>query len=78
MVKEKSRKPKKEITLPHLELMAVTIAVRAANFITKDLMIPSLKRTFWTGSTCVLYWLRIDAKVATSTARITRCGNTNF
>ena len=43
VVKGKGRRPKKEITLPRLELMAVTIGVRAANFVTKELKIPSLK-----------------------------------
>ena len=57
---ENSKKPKKEITLPHLELLAVTIGVRAANFVTRELKIPSLKRTIWTDSTCVLYWLRTN------------------
>ena len=41
--KENSKKPKKEITLPCLELLAVTIGVRAANFFTRELKIPSLK-----------------------------------
>ena len=57
---ENSKKPKKEITLPRLELMAVTIGIRAANFVTRELKIPSLKRTIWTDSTCVLYWFRTD------------------
>ena len=35
VIKGKGRRFKKEITLPHLELMAVTIGVRAANFVTK-------------------------------------------
>jgi len=56
----KVKKPRKETTLPRLELLAVTIGVRAANFVTKELKIPSLKRTIWTDSTCVLYWLRTD------------------
>ena len=38
----------------------MTIGVRAANFVTKELKIPSLKRTIWTDSTCVLYWLTTD------------------
>jgi len=48
------------MTLPRLELLAVTIGVHAANFIRKELKIPSLKRTIWTDSTCVLCWLRTD------------------
>ena len=42
VVKRKGKRPKK-ITLPHLELMAVTIGVRAANFVTRELKLPSLK-----------------------------------
>ena len=34
---------KKDITLPRLELLAVTIGVRAANFVTGELKIISLK-----------------------------------
>ena len=34
---------KKDITLPRLELLAVTIGVRAANFVTSQLKITSLK-----------------------------------
>ena len=60
VVKGKDKRPKKEITLPRLELMAVTIGVCAANFVTRELKIPSLKRTIWTDSTCVLYWLRTN------------------
>ena len=60
VVKGKGKRPKKEITLPRLELMAVTIGVCAANFVTRELKITSLKRTIWTDSTCVLYWLRTN------------------
>ena len=42
VVKGKGKRPKKEIILPHLELMAVTIGVHAANFVTRELKIPSL------------------------------------
>ena len=54
-------KTKKEITLPRLELLAVTIGVRAANFVSKELHIPLVKRTIWTDSTCVLFWLNTEA-----------------
>ena len=40
---ENSKKPKKEITLLHLELLVVTIGVRAVNFVTREQKIPSLK-----------------------------------
>ena len=49
---------KKDITLPRLELLAVTIGIRAANFVTSALKITSLKTVLWTDSTCVLHWLK--------------------
>ena len=50
---------KKDITLPRLQLLAVTAwGVRAANFIASELMIISLKWVLWFDSTCVLHWLR--------------------
>ena len=49
---------KKDITLPRLELLAVTIEIRAANFVASELKITSLKRVLWTDSTCVLHWLK--------------------
>ena len=59
MVKGKGRRPKKEITLPRLKLMVVTIGVRAANFITR-VEDPLFKMNNLDGSTCVLYWFRTD------------------
>lgn len=63
LVSEDTRKgkgPKKEITLPRLELLAATNGVLATNFVTRELKIPSLKQTIWKDSTCVLYRLRTD------------------
>ena len=40
------------ITLPRLELLAVTIGVRAANFVVKELKLTPLKQILWTDSTC--------------------------
>ena len=55
-----AKKKTKEITLPRLELLAMTIRVRAANFVMKQLQgsIPDLKRMLLTDSACVLYWLK--------------------
>ena len=52
----------KEITLPRLELLAMTIGVRAANFVMKQLQgsVPDLRRMLLTDSACVLYWLRAN------------------
>lgn len=49
----------REITLPHLELLAVTIGVWAANFVIKEFNNSPLlmKRTLFTDSACVLHWL---------------------
>ena len=52
------KRPKKDITLPCLELLAVTIGVQAANFVASELKITSLKQILWTDSTCVLHWLK--------------------
>ena len=49
---------KKDITLTRLELLTVTIGVRAANFVASELKIASLKRILWADSTCVLHWLK--------------------
>ena len=54
----RKKRLKKDITLPCLELLAVTIGVRAANFVVSELKIISLKRILWTDSTCVLHWLK--------------------
>ena len=52
------KKSRKEITLPRLELLAVTIGVRAANFVAKELKVTLMKQILWTDSTCVLHWLK--------------------
>lgn len=62
-VKLSRGKTKKEITLPCLELLAVTISVRAADFVTKQLHIPLLKRTIWIDSTCILFRLKTDKPI---------------
>ena len=51
-------KSKKEITIPRLELLAVTIGVCAANFIAKESKFSFIKKILWTDSTCVLHWLK--------------------
>ena len=50
-------KGRKELTIPHLELLAVLIGIRAANFVTKQLRLKITNRILWTDSQCVLYWL---------------------
>ena len=49
---------RKELTIPRLELLAVLIAIRAANFVTKELRLKITDSILWTDSQCVLYWLK--------------------
>ena len=56
-------KSKKEITIPRLELLAVTIGVRAANFVAKELKLCPIKRMLWTDSACVLHWLKANRQL---------------
>ena len=49
---------KKDITIPRLELLVVTIGVRAANFIGKESKFSFVKRILWTDSACVIHWLK--------------------
>ena len=49
---------RKELTIPRLELLAVLIGIRAANFVTKDLRLKITDRILWTDSQSVLYWLK--------------------
>jgi len=56
----KGKKPKKigQITLPHLELLAVLIGVRAGKFVAKKSKLPISNKFLWTDSECVLNWMR--------------------
>ena len=56
--REKKRKYIKHLTIPRLELLAMLIGVRAANFIVKELGIEISERILWSDSQCVLHWLR--------------------
>ena len=55
LVSKSSNKLKKDITLPRLELLAVNISIRAANFVAREL----------TDSTCVLHWLETSKPLPT-------------
>ena len=48
----------KKWTIPRLELLAVLIRVRAANFVAAKLKVPIIERILWTDSQCVLHWLK--------------------
>ena len=50
--------PKKSITIPRLELLALLIGVRSLKFVTKELGLENTQRTIWSDSQCVLHWLK--------------------
>ena len=57
-ITRKKKKNLKDITIPRLELLAVLIGVRAANFLIKELGVNVFKRILWSDSQCVLHWLK--------------------
>ena len=65
LVSKSTNKLKKDLTLPRLELLAVNIGIRAANFVVRELRLPSLRRIVWTDSTCVLHWLKTNKPLPT-------------
>ncbi|GFT47735.1 uncharacterized protein NPIL_626961 [Nephila pilipes] len=46
--------PMKTITIPHLELMAVTTGTRHFSYVKQALKLPNIKTYFWTNSSSVL------------------------
>ena len=50
--------PKKSMSIPCLELLALLIGVRSLNFISKQLGMESCKKIKWTNSQCVLNWIK--------------------
>ena len=75
-------KSKKEMTIPRLELLAVTIGVRAAKFVAKELKFSFTNRILWTDSTCVLHWLKTNKQlplfVENRVAEIKRASDITF
>ena len=57
-ITRKKKKNLKDITIPRLELLAVLIGVRAANFLVKELGVNVSKQILWSDSQCVLHWLK--------------------
>ena len=51
------------MTIPRLELLAVTIGVRAAKFVAKELKFSFINRILWTDSICVLHWLKTNKQL---------------
>lgn len=54
--------PLKKATVPRLELMAATVAVKMEVFLRRELDLPLMKSVFWTDSTIVLHYLRNEDK----------------
>ena len=54
--------PKKFVSVPRLELVAATLAIKMANFLGKELNIDSLQETFWSDSKVVLGYIRNTIK----------------
>ena len=50
--------PKKPLSIPRLELMALLIGVRSLRFISKELGLESTERIIWTDFQCILNWLK--------------------
>ena len=51
-------KPKKGLTIPRLELMAILIGVRALQFAKKELRLNINSEYLWSDSQCSLHWLK--------------------
>ena len=54
----KGKSKLKKLTIPRLELLAVVIGIRAANFVVHELRLNISERILWTDSQCVLHWLK--------------------
>lgn len=55
-------KHKCEITIPRLELQALVLGVKAANFILAEIPSPITTTQLWTDSSCVVGWLKNKRK----------------
>ncbi|XP_070067083.1 uncharacterized protein [Drosophila virilis] len=54
--------PLKPVSIPRMELMAAVLGLRLAKCIQKEMSVRIHRRTFWTDSKDVLYWIRSDAR----------------
>ncbi|XP_070067150.1 uncharacterized protein [Drosophila virilis] len=54
--------PLKPVSIPRMELMAAVLGLRLAKCIQKEVSVRIHRRTFWTDSKDVLYWIRSDAR----------------
>ena len=58
LIFSKTRLAPQNTTIPHLELLAVLIDIRALKFVLKELHFNISGKTVLTDSLCVLYWLQ--------------------
>ena len=68
--------PKRTLSVPRLELMALLIGVRSLKFVSKEPIIKGTKKIIWDNSQCVLNWLtskkRLSVFVKNRIAKITK------
>ena len=50
--------PKKAMSIPRLELIALLIGLRSLKFVSKKMGLKSTQRISWIDSQCVLNWLK--------------------
>lgn len=65
LLSARSRISPEKATIPRLELMAATIAVRLTDAVVKSLTRKIVKSTFWSDSTTVLAWIKRDMQWGT-------------
>lgn len=54
--------PRRELTLPRLELTAAMIGARMGDYIRKQIQVPVKDLHFWTDAMVALHWLKGDGK----------------
>uniref|UniRef100_A0A914WWH6 Integrase catalytic domain-containing protein n=1 Tax=Plectus sambesii TaxID=2011161 RepID=A0A914WWH6_9BILA len=57
--------PKKEISLPRVELLAALIGVRIMKFVANQLKLQVEKKIIWSDSQCVLHWIQSSKYLST-------------
>ena len=74
--------PKKELSIPRLELLSVLIGCRSLEFVKKQLKSPNIKSILWTDSMCALSWIKgaktTSVFVNNRISEITQSSNTVF
>lgn len=54
--------PKSVVSIPRLELMAAVLAVRLTEVVKREHRVVVRNETFWSDSSCVLWWIKDDNK----------------